>query len=56
MASGDTVVKSAADRNLIASKSDVIRFEMEGAGMWNDVPTIIIKGGCDYADSHKDKV
>jgi nucleoside phosphorylase len=28
---------------------------MEGAGVWHNVPCIIIKGVCDYADSHKSK-
>ncbi len=29
---------------------------MEGAGVWDEVPYIVIKGICDYADSHKNKV
>ncbi|SCV39880.1 related to ankyrin 3 [Fusarium fujikuroi] len=56
MASTDTVMKSGEDRDRIASKEDVIAFEMEGAGVWDSFPCIIIKGGCDYADSHKSKV
>jgi hypothetical protein len=28
---------------------------MEGAGVWNTMSCIIIKGVCDYADSHKNK-
>ncbi|KAI1013599.1 hypothetical protein LB504_013194 [Fusarium proliferatum] len=28
---------------------------MEGAGVWDSFPCIVIKGACDYADSHKDK-
>ncbi|KAF5572479.1 kinesin light chain [Fusarium pseudoanthophilum] len=56
MASADTVMKSAEDRDRIASTEDVIAFEMEGAGVWDSFPCIIIKGGCDYADSHKSKV
>ncbi|KAF5621046.1 kinesin light chain [Fusarium tjaetaba] len=56
MASADTVMKSGEDRDRIASTEDVIAFEMEGAGVWNSFPCIIIKGGCDYSDSHKSKV
>ncbi|KAF5559659.1 ankyrin 3 [Fusarium phyllophilum] len=56
MASGDAVMKSGEDRDRIASMEDVIAFEMEGAGVWDSFPCIIIKGGCDYADSHKSKV
>lgn len=26
---------------------------MEGAGVWDEVPSIVVKGVCDYADSHK---
>ncbi|PIG69514.1 hypothetical protein AARAC_012044 [Aspergillus arachidicola] len=33
----------------------VIGFEMEGAGVWDNISCIIIKGVCDYADSHKSK-
>jgi nucleoside phosphorylase len=28
---------------------------MEGAGVWDNFPCIVIKGVCDYADSHKNK-
>ncbi|KAF5686342.1 kinesin light chain [Fusarium circinatum] len=56
IASADTVMKSGEDRDRIASAEDVIAFEMEGAGVWDSFPCIIIKGGCDYADSHKNKV
>jgi nucleoside phosphorylase len=31
----------------------VVAFEMEGAGVWNELPCIIVKGGADYADCHK---
>jgi nucleoside phosphorylase len=55
VASGDTVMASGAHRNSIASKEKVICFEMEGAGVWDHFPTVIIKGVCDYADSHKGK-
>ncbi|KAI1036182.1 hypothetical protein LB504_011437 [Fusarium proliferatum] len=30
-------------------------FEMESAGVWDIFPCIVIKGVCDYADSHKNK-
>jgi nucleoside phosphorylase len=29
---------------------------MRGAGMWDTLPSLVIKGVCDYADSHKNKV
>ncbi|KAF9768822.1 hypothetical protein IL306_013825 [Fusarium sp. DS 682] len=55
MASGDKVMKSGEDRDDIAQKFGVIAFEMEGAGVWDSIPCLIIKGACDYADSHKSK-
>lgn len=54
VASGDSVMKSGEDRDAIAKKG-IIAFEMEGAGIWDVFPCVIIKGACDYADSHKSK-
>jgi hypothetical protein len=55
-ASGDTVMKSGEDRDDIAARDGVIAFEMEGAGVWeNFACALVIKGVCDYADSHKSK-
>jgi hypothetical protein len=56
VASGDTVMKSGEDRDDIATRDGVIAFEMEGVGMWENFPSsLVIKGICDYADSHKSK-
>jgi nucleoside phosphorylase len=55
IASGDTVMKSGEDRDEIAHKEKVIAFEMEGAGVWDSFPCVVIKAVCDYADSHKNK-
>jgi len=55
VATGDKVMKSAEDRDRIANTEGIIAFEMEAGGVWEDVPCIIIKGVCDYADSHKNK-
>ncbi|KAL4765454.1 uncharacterized protein BDW70DRAFT_168748 [Aspergillus foveolatus] len=55
VASADTVMKSGQHRDEIARKEKVIGFEMEGAGMLDNISCIIIKGVCDYADSHKSK-
>ncbi|KAH8429659.1 uncharacterized protein LDX57_007331 [Aspergillus melleus] len=51
--SADTVMKSGQHRDEIMRTEKVIGFEMEGAGVWDNLPCIIIKGVCDYADSHK---
>ncbi|CAI7622461.1 unnamed protein product [Penicillium glandicola] len=55
MASSDTVMRSAQTRDLLAEKYGVIAFEMESAGVWDSIPCFVIKGVCDYADSHKNK-
>ncbi|KAK2685484.1 hypothetical protein QWA68_016227 [Fusarium oxysporum] len=56
IASGDSVMKSGKDRDREVEARDVVAFEMEGAGVWDIIPCIVIKGACDYADSHKSKV
>lgn len=56
IASADTVMKSGEHRDKMAKRDKVIGFEMEGAGVWRNMPCIIIKGVCDYADSHKNKI
>ncbi len=53
IASGDTVMKSGHDRDEKARTLGVIAFEMEGAGVWENLPCLVIKSACDYADSHK---
>ncbi|KXJ86587.1 hypothetical protein Micbo1qcDRAFT_186054 [Microdochium bolleyi] len=55
IASGDTVLKSGYDREDIARQENAIGFEMEGVGVWDMFPCVVIKGACDYADSHKTK-
>ncbi|KAL2869472.1 uncharacterized protein BJX67DRAFT_379026 [Aspergillus lucknowensis] len=53
--SGDAVIKSGEDRDRIAKIHGIAAFEMEGAGVWEEIPCIVIKAVCDYADSHKNK-
>ncbi|WYZ42121.1 hypothetical protein EsH8_V_001016 [Colletotrichum jinshuiense] len=55
VASGNMVMKSGKHRDRVAAEHNVIAFEMEGAGAWDEVPCIVVKGVCDYADSHKNK-
>ncbi|KAF7515786.1 hypothetical protein PCG10_002913 [Penicillium crustosum] len=55
VASADTVMKSGEHRDRLIKSEHVIGFEMEGAGIWDNISCIIIKGVCDYADSHKNK-
>lgn len=55
IASGNHVVKTWQERDQIAREEGVIGFEVESAGTWDYIPTIVIKGVCDYADGHNDK-
>jgi nucleoside phosphorylase len=56
IASGNQVMKNAIVRNQLATQYDVLCFEMEAAGLMNAFPCVVIRGICDYADSHKNKV
>ncbi|KAK1637829.1 hypothetical protein BDP81DRAFT_460453 [Colletotrichum phormii] len=53
IASGNQVMKNAAERDTAARTLDVVCFEMEAAGIMDIVPCLPIRGICDYADSHK---
>lgn len=55
IACGNQVIKSGIYRDRLAAETSVIGFEMESAGTWDYVPTIVVKSVCDYADSHKSK-
>ncbi|QKX64098.1 uncharacterized protein TRUGW13939_11271 [Talaromyces rugulosus] len=54
--SGDLVMKSAEKRDEISAKhGNALCFEMEAAGLMDAFPCLVIRGICDYADSHKSK-
>ena len=56
VASGNQVMKDAATRDIVSSEfGGVLCFEMEAAGLMNNFPCLIIRGICDYADSHKNE-
>ncbi|KFZ19988.1 hypothetical protein V501_00368 [Pseudogymnoascus sp. VKM F-4519 (FW-2642)] len=56
IASGNQVMKHGITRDRIAKKEGVICFEMEAAGLMDNFPCLVIRGICDYADSHKNKI
>ncbi|KAH8895403.1 purine and uridine phosphorylase, partial [Thozetella sp. PMI_491] len=56
ISSGNQLVKDALYRDELAEKWKVLCFEMEAAGLMNDFPCLVIRGICDYSDSHKNKV
>lgn len=55
IASANQLMKDGKARDDIASKMNILCFEMEAAGLMNHFPCLVIRGICDYADSHKTK-
>ncbi|OOO06635.1 NB-ARC domain protein [Aspergillus oryzae] len=56
IASGNQVMRDGVERDKISSDfGGVLCFEMEAAGLMNTFPCLVIRGICDYADSHKNK-
>jgi nucleoside phosphorylase len=55
IASGNQLIKDAAIRDRLAAEKDVLCFETEAAGLMNYFPCLVIRGICDYSDSHKNK-
>ncbi|KIN07086.1 hypothetical protein OIDMADRAFT_70982, partial [Oidiodendron maius Zn] len=56
IASGNKVMKHGTTRDRIAEEEGVICFEMEAAGLMDNFRCLVIRGICDYADSHKNKI
>ncbi len=54
-ASGNTVMKDGKARDDIARRLSALCFEMEAAGMMDNLQCLPIRGICDYSDSHKNK-
>ncbi|KAH8694191.1 hypothetical protein BGW36DRAFT_463772 [Talaromyces proteolyticus] len=55
IASGNQVMKDAQIRDRIAHELGILCFEMEAAGLMDQLPCLVIRGICDYCDSHKQK-
>lgn len=61
VASADTLMKDAVERDKIYGyikdqrKATALCFEMEAAGIVDNWPCLVIRGICDYSDSHKQK-
>lgn len=53
IASGNELMKNARKRDRIGPEFGALCMEMEAAVLMNDFPCIVIRGICDYADSHK---
>jgi nucleoside phosphorylase len=56
IASGNQVMRNGIVRDQISAQlGGILCFEMEAAGLMNELPCLVIRGICDYADSHKNK-
>jgi nucleoside phosphorylase len=56
IASGNQVIRDGCTRDKLRRElGGVLCFEMEAAGLMNSFPCLVIRGICDYADSHKNE-
>ncbi|KAJ0162771.1 Ankyrin-1, partial [Colletotrichum tanaceti] len=55
IASGNQVMKNGKTRDRLAKDLGLICFEMEAAGLMDNFPCLVVRGICDYSDSHKAK-
>lgn len=56
IASGNKVMKNASERDKASAQlGGVLCFEMEAAGLMNTFPCLVIRGICDYSDTHKNE-
>ncbi len=55
IASGNKLIKNAEFRDALSESHGILCFEMEAAGLMDPFPCIVIRGICDYSDTHKNK-
>jgi nucleoside phosphorylase len=53
--SANEVIRDAPTRDALGKKYRLLCFEMEAAGLMCNFPCAVIRGICDYSDSHKNK-
>ena len=53
IASADQLMKDAILRDALAEKEGVLCFEMEAAGLMDNIPCLVVRGISDYSDTHK---
>jgi hypothetical protein len=53
--SGNSLVKNSGLRDWLGRELGVYCVEMEAAGLMDNFPCLVIRGICDYTDSHKNK-
>lgn len=52
IASSNQLMRNADIRDKLAAERDILCFETEAAGLMNHFPCLVIRGICDYADTH----
>lgn len=55
IASGSSVVRNALKRDQLGKDYGALCVEMEAAGLMDELDCLVIRGICDYSDSHKNK-
>jgi nucleoside phosphorylase len=53
VASANRLMKDATVRDILAKEEEVLCFEMEAAGLMDHFRCVVIRGICDYSDTHK---
>lgn len=55
IATANQVMKNANVRDKLAHELGILCFEMEAGGLMDSFPCLVVRGICDYSDSHKNK-
>ena len=53
--SANQVMRHGVTREKLRQERDIICFETEAAGLMDNLPCLVIRGICDYSDTHKNK-
>ncbi|KAK6526023.1 hypothetical protein TWF281_011064 [Arthrobotrys megalospora] len=53
IASSYRAMRDGSIRNTLSRENGILCFEMEAAGVMNLLPALVIRGICDYSDSHR---
>ena len=53
--SANALVKDAITREILKQDMNILCVEMEAAGLMSTFPCLVVRGICDYANSHKNK-
>jgi len=53
--SANQVMRHGVTREKLRQERGILCFEMEAAGLMDNFPCLVIRGICDYSDTHKNK-